>query len=59
MASVGFEATNVGARDQHANHWTTEAVLYSVTFSRKSFFHKSVEKIQVPLKSDNNNRYFT
>ena len=28
-------------------------------FTRNYFSKKSVEKIQVPLKSDNQNRYFT
>jgi hypothetical protein len=28
-ASAGFEPANSGTRGQHANHQTTEAVLYS------------------------------
>ena len=26
-ASAGFEPAKLGARGQHANHWTTEAVM--------------------------------
>jgi hypothetical protein len=29
-ASIGFETANLGARGQHANHQTTEAVIIDV-----------------------------
>jgi hypothetical protein len=40
--------------EQVGSHWTDfHGILYS------SIFRKSVEKIQVPLKSGKNNEYFT
>jgi hypothetical protein len=40
--------------EQHGSHWTE---FYKIWYLR--IFRKSVQKIQVSLKSHKNNRYFT
>jgi hypothetical protein len=41
--------------EQLSSHWTDFDEIWYLSF----FFRKSVEKIQVSLKSDNSNGYFT
>ena len=46
--------------EQLGSHWANFREIFYLNFSfRFFFFLKSVEKIQVPLKSDKNNGYFT